>query len=107
MIDSKSLLGIAVRNARGHTGMSRRELAESLNITPRYLMGIENGQQKPSYDLLCMIVSKLDIQTEVIFRPTLEQRRQEVEKLNIMLHYFTEQELSIISATVHAIMKYK
>ena len=105
MIDSKTLLGIAIREARNRIGMTQRELAESFKISPRYLIGIEKGKKNLSYDLLCSIVSKLELQTESIFHPTMAQDRKELEKLNIMLQYCNKQELSFITAAVLAIRK--
>jgi transcriptional regulator with XRE-family HTH domain len=105
IINAKTELGTAVKEARSSSGLTQRELAESLNISTRYLMRIENGQRKPSYNLLCLIVSKLDIQTESVFRPTLEQSRKEIDRLNVLLQYCTKHQLSIITATVHAIVR--
>ena len=41
-------LGQAIKEARNAKGMSRNQLADKMNIAPRYIASIENSGQHPS-----------------------------------------------------------
>jgi DNA-binding XRE family transcriptional regulator len=100
-------LGAAVKNARNQSGMTQEDLAKRLHITPRHLKDIENGKQRPSYDLLCSMVDKLALPVEDIFYPDRPHSREELEEVVAMLHYCNDKELTVVSAALRAIMKYK
>ena len=99
--------GAAIKAARQQTGMTQKELAKTLHITPQHLGAIENGRQKPGYDLLCAIVYKLALPMDDIFYPDKPHNRKELEEVVTMLHYCDDHELSVVSAALHAIMKLK
>jgi len=42
-------LGAVIKDARTQAGLTRKELAQKLDITPRHLKYIENNLEKPSY----------------------------------------------------------
>jgi DNA-binding XRE family transcriptional regulator len=107
MDNALAKLGVAIKEARLHADMTRIELAASLHITSRHLMAIENGHQKPSYDLLCSMVHKLALPTEEIFHPERIHGRKELEEVTAMLHYCDDREIAVISAALHAIMRFK
>jgi len=62
-------LGIVVKSARSDNDLTLCELATRLKITSRYLIAIENGQQKPSYDVLFRLIRELRISADRIFYP--------------------------------------
>ena len=45
-----------LKAARKTKGLTREQLAEVINITPRYLMSIENENKKPSYSVLFRLI---------------------------------------------------
>ena len=63
------LLGTIIKDARLQAGITRKELAEKLEITPRHLKYIENNHRKPSLKLLFKIVRELSIPGDRIFYP--------------------------------------
>jgi len=52
-------------------------------------------------------VHRLAIPTEDIFHPDRVNDRKELDEVVAMLHYCDDQELTVISAALHAIMKIK
>lgn len=52
--------GLAIKEARKAKGYSRNELADELNIAPRYIVSIENSGQHPSLQIFYEIV-RLDM----------------------------------------------
>ena len=88
-------LGVAIKEARLQADMTQKELAEKLHITPRHLIAIEAGRQKPGYYLLFYLVRTLGIPTDEIFYPEKPHDRKELDNVIAMLHYCDEQELTV------------
>ena len=74
-------IGLAIKEGRKAKGLSRNQLAEELNIAPRYIASIENSGQHPSLQIFYELVTFLDISVDTFFFPDKEvhkttQRRQ-------------------------------
>lgn len=52
MQNNMDKLGEIIKNARKNNNFTREQLAKKINITPRYLMSIENENKKPSYNVI-------------------------------------------------------
>lgn len=100
-------LGSTLKTARKAKGLTREQLAEIINITPRYLMSIENENKKPSYDVLFRLVRELGISADTIFYPEKQQADTKVEYLIRLLYLCNERELKIATATVQALVDNK
>ena len=94
----------AARKSRGHT---REQLAERIHITPRYLMSIENENQKPSYDVLFRLIRELGISADPIFYPESESNNSKVEILIRLIYQCDEREIEAVSAAVKALLNCK
>ena len=53
--------------ARKAKGISRNQLADKLNIAPRYIASIENSGQHPSLQILYELVTLLDVSVDQFF----------------------------------------
>lgn len=62
--------GQAIKAARKAKGISRNQLADKLNIAPRYIASIENSGQHPSLQILYELVTLLDVSVAVLFPGT-------------------------------------
>ncbi len=54
-------LGQAIKEARNIKGLSRNQLADIMNIAPRYIASIENSGQHPSLQIFYELVTVLDV----------------------------------------------
>ena len=61
--------GQAIKAARKAKGISRNQLADTLNIAPRYIASIENSGQHPSLQILYELVTLLDVSVDQFFFP--------------------------------------
>ena len=61
--------GAVIKNARLQAGLTRKELADNLGISPRHLKNIENNHKKPSLKLLHHLIRELSIPADLIFHP--------------------------------------
>lgn len=98
------LLGNILKAARKARGLTREQLAEIINITPRYLMSIENENKKPSYDLLFRLIRELGICADTIFYPEKQHVDTNVEELVRLLYLCDDRELKIVTATIKALL---
>jgi len=105
LIDPIDTLGIVIKTARKRIGMTRRELAAKLNITPKHLMRIENGKQKPSYNLLFRLIRELSLPVNEIFFPDFVYDHQEIEYIISMLYKCGKKELHVVTATLFALLE--
>jgi transcriptional regulator with XRE-family HTH domain len=100
-------LGIILKDARNAKGLTREQLAEIMNITPRYLMSIENENKKPSYNLLFRLIRELGISADTIFYPEKQYANTKVEQLGRLLYLCSERDLKIATATIKALLDNK
>ena len=100
-------LGHILKDARKEKGLTREQLAEIINITPRYLMSIENENKKPSYNVLFRLVRELGISADTIFYPENKSTSNELEQLIRLLHLCNERDLKIVTAMVKALLDFK
>lgn len=100
-------LGSILKTAREARELTREQLAEIINITPRYLMSIENENKKPSYYVLFRLVRELGISADTIFYPENKSIDSEVDKLLRLLHLCDERDLKVVSATLKALLDIK
>jgi transcriptional regulator with XRE-family HTH domain len=100
-------LGSILKAARNEKDLTREQLAEIINISPRYLMSIENENKKPSYDVLFRLVRELGISADTIFYPENQNVDTKVEQLARLLYLCDERELKIATATVKSLLENK
>ena len=92
--------GQAIKAARERKGLTRKELAVQIRISPRYLASIENRGQTPSLQVFYRLVIHLDMSVDQFFFPEktaakTTQRRQ----LDTLLDIISESSLRIITTT--------
>jgi len=97
-------LGNILKDARITKGLTREKLAEKMNITPRYLMSIENENKKPSYNLLLRLIRELGISSDMIFYPEVKSKIAETEQLLTRLNLCNKYQLNVIKATLEALL---
>jgi transcriptional regulator with XRE-family HTH domain len=95
--------GQAVKEAREDKGLSREQLAEILDRSPRHTQYIETRGQHPSLQIFYEIVRLFNISVDYYFFPdTTESKTTLRRQLDAMLNGMDEKELSVIAATVKA-----
>lgn len=101
-------LGQAIKEARNIKGLSRNQLADIMNIAPRYIASIENSGQHPSLQIFYELVTVLDVSVDQFFFPNKKvdkstQRRQ----LDSLLDEMDDNDLIIMTATAKGILETK
>lgn len=99
--------GDDVKKVRKALGLSRRELAETISIDPRYLANIENSGSLPSLPIFYELVTVCKLPVERYFYPkaTGERESEERERIALKLKICPDKYLSIIEGTIDAVVK--
>lgn len=108
MLYATDKLGEVIKTARLRMGLTRDQLAEKIEISPRYLMSIEHEGKKPSYDVLFQLVRHLAINANDIFFPeNITDTNEERKSLEQMIKLCDTYEINVISATARALIEKK
>ena len=100
--------GQAIKEARKAKGISRNQLADRLNIAPRYIASIENSGQHPSLQIFYELVTFLDISVDQFFFPAkTPDKTTQRWQLDELLNGVDETDLVIVTDTVKGIQKAK
>jgi transcriptional regulator with XRE-family HTH domain len=100
-------LGVVIKTSRKSRGLTREQLAESIHITPRYLMSIENENQKPSYDVLFRLIRALGISADDIFFPECKSKNKQEEQLMRLIYECDDRNIKLITAMVKVLLESK
>lgn len=100
-------LGEVLKAARKNNNLTREQLAEKINISPRYLMSIENENKKPSYNVLFRLIRELGISADTIFFPEGKCSNTEVDQITRLLSLCDERDLKVMAATLKALLDTK
>lgn len=68
MNDSVAHLGSRLKEIRLKTGLSLREIARQLNVSPSFVSQIENGKSQPSVSTLYEMAKLLSVPVDVLFQ---------------------------------------
>lgn len=96
--------GQAIKEARKAKGISRNQLADQMNIAPRYIASIENSGQHPSLQIFYELVTLLDVSVDQFFFPKNEiEKSTKRRQLDRLLEDMSDKGLRIVTATAREI----
>lgn len=105
MQNQSTTLGSVIKSARKRSNLTIEELADRVGISERYLYRIENEGKKPSYDVLYAIIRTLAISPDLIFYPERPSKDSKIENLVRLLHSCDDNSLSVVRATIEALLE--
>ena len=98
--------GQAIKEARKAKGISRNQLADRLNIAPRYIASIENSGQHPSLQIFYELVTFLDVSVDQFFFPNVETEKSTGRRqLDSLPADMSNRDLTIMTATAKVIQE--
>lgn len=101
-------IGQAIKKAREQSGITREQLSEQLDITPRHLQSIENEGQHPSFQLFVQLITVLSISADqYIHSSKLTEKTSLRRQIDTILDSFDDKELTVVEGTVQGICKAK
>jgi transcriptional regulator with XRE-family HTH domain len=69
------LLGQAIKQARKSKGLTREKFSEIIDLSPRYIMSIENKGQHPCLQKFYELVTMFNISVDEYFFPDTEENK--------------------------------
>lgn len=101
-------IGSAIKTERKKAGITRERLAEQINISPRYLISIENDGQAPSFQILYDLVRIFNISVDqYILKAPCSSSSTIRNNVIALLSELNDNDLIIVENTIHGIMKSK
>jgi transcriptional regulator with XRE-family HTH domain len=101
-------IGQAIKAARENNGLTREQLAEKLDLAPRYIMSVENQGQHPSFQVFYELITMFDISVDQYLLPEKPVKRSTRRRqLDALLDSLSEKDLIILEATARGITKAK
>lgn len=101
-------LGQEIKKVRKGKRWTRDDLCGMLDITPRYLVDIENEGQIPSLQVLYELVTLFDISVDEYFFPNKKAERDtQRRQLDRLLDEMDSRDLTVITATAKGIQEAK
>lgn len=101
-------IGQAIKEAREKSGITREQLAEQLDITPRHLQSVEKEGQYPSFQLFIQLVTMFHISVDQYIHSDSPTEKSTLRRqLDALFDTFDDSELTIIAGTAQGICKAK
>ena len=98
--------GQAIKAARKAKGISRNQLADKMNIAPRYIASIENSGQHPSLQIFYELATFLDVSVDQFFFPNVETEKSTGRRqLDSLPADMSNRDFTIITATAKVIQE--
>ena len=99
----KEIIGKKIRQIRLGKGFSQEELSEKIDISPRHMCTIENGNSFPSIETFVKIAEILDIDINDFFNLTSVKNDKLKTEIYDLLQTSTAKELRLIKDIIEAI----
>ena len=101
-------IGQAIKATRENRGWTRDQLAEIVDLSPRYIMYIENKGQHPSLQVFFELVTLFNISIDQFFFPNGHAGKSTLRRqLDSQLDLMDERDLIIMVATAKGINEAK
>lgn len=100
-------LGQTLKQARIAAKLTQDELSERIGVTGRYIMALENERRQPSFEVLCKLIHTLALSADQIFYPVNTETESKKEQLIRLLSLCDDRDLTVITATVTALVESK
>ena len=101
-----SYMGAIFKTARKQANMTQEQVAEQVDITPRFLMGLEKGEKRPSLEVLLRLAHLLNIPGDALIHPQLSFVDEEDQKILRLFMQLTARDKKIILATIHEMLEH-
>lgn len=99
-----SYMGAIFKAARKHASMTQEQVAEQVDITPRFLMGLEKGEKRPSLETLLRLAHLLNIPGDTLIHPQLSSVDENDQKLFRLFMQLNDRDKKVILATIQEML---
>lgn len=100
---TKEIIGKKIKQIRIEKGFSQEKLSEKIDISPRQMCTIENGNSYPSIETFVKISKILEIDINNFFNITPGNNNKLREEIYTLLQISSEKELYLIKDLIIAV----
>lgn len=95
-MDTKKMIGIRISEIRKKKGFTQDQLAEKMEISPKYLSSIERGRENPTLNTLINLAQCLEVDLGVIFSfPQIEDPAKRKSLISSLLNKADDDQLKL------------
>jgi len=95
-VDTKKMIGIRISEIRKKKGFTQDQLAEKMEISPKYLSSIERGRENPTLNTLINLAQCLEVDLGVIFSfPQIEDPAKRKSLISSLLNKADDDQLKL------------
>ena len=105
--NKQDTLGSVLKAARLDMKLTREKFAELVELSPRYIMSIENEGKKPSYESLYKLIRALGVRADDIFYPEKTGEDTTAGRVSRLLPRCSEHEIKAVAALVETLLAEK
>ena len=104
-MNTKEMVGAKIRDIRTGKRMTQEQLAEKMNINPKYLSSIERGKENPTLNTLIRLAESLDVDLGEVFRNLeMEDPTKRRELVLDMVQRADEDQMRVIAKCLGAVL---
>lgn len=101
-------MGQAIKEARLNRGWTREQLAQEVDLAPRYIMSLENKGQHPSFQVFITLMTLFNISVDQFLFPDKESEKSTRRRqLDAELDELDERDYIVMKATAKGLKKAK
>ena len=101
-------IGLAIKAERKKAGLTREQLAETIHVSTRYLIAIENDGQAPSFQVFYTLVKMFNISVDQYILPDGTSSQTTLRRnIDVLLNDLDDQDLIVIEYTLKGIIESK
>lgn len=101
-------MGQAIKQARISRSWTREQLAQEVDLAPRYIMSLENNGQHPSFQVFITLMLLFNISVDQFLFPDKESKKSTRRRqLDAELDELDEKDFIVMQATAKGLKKAK
>lgn len=100
----KEIIGKKIRQLRVQKGFSQEELSEKIDISPRHMCTIENGNSFPSLETFIKIADVLDININQFFNLNIHKEDKLKSEIYDLIQISSIRQLHLLKDIIKAIL---
>jgi len=106
-MEERKLPGQRIKSLRKTRGYTQEQLAEIIDINPKYLSSVERGEENPTLDLFLRLARglKVDLYEIFQFEHESEQPRRLRKRLESLIAEAKEEDLARIARVLEALVR--
>lgn len=105
-MDIKQLIGSRIKSIRTKKQLTQENLAERMNINPKYLSSIERGKENPTLNTMILMAEALEVDISEIFKFTqIEDFKLRKPLLTKLLEEADSEQLKVAYKVLSVIIK--